>query len=254
MAVQRTQAPLSLAWHLAWFETRNRYSRSVLGPFWMTLQSAIFIAAVGSLMANVFGQRFSEYIASFAAGYIMWTFLSGVVLESTGAFVSAVSFLKDRGVRPHVFIFTPFVRQLIYLAHTIILPFLICIWFGVGSFANLVLAIPGFILFLLTAFLLTAPIAVLTVRFRDARPIIESATNLLFLLSPILWPAELAKDRAAVALSLNPVAHLIGAWREPLLTGVFPLSSILVIVAMDAVLLGLFVLALRAARKAALWV
>jgi len=242
-----------LPFHIAWFETKVRYSRSVLGPFWITIQALIFIVAVGLLMGNVFDASIVQYMAYFSISYIMWIFLSSVVMESAGSFASAASFIKDRGKKPELFILVPFARQLIYLAHTIVIPIAIFMFFGIGSLHGLLMAIPGFLLFLLTALLLTAPVAMLCTRFRDGRPIVESAVNLLFLLSPILWPTNAVTNNARFVLSLNPLAHIIAAWREPLINGAFPWFSFGFALLFNAGLLALFIYAIRRSEKVSLW-
>lgn len=245
---------LLLPFHIAWFDTRIRYSRSVLGPFWITIQAGIFVTAVGYLMANIFGtENKAHYLAFLSISYVMWVFLSNVIIESTASFTSATSFIKDRGMKPEMFILVPFARQLIYLGHMLVIPLAAFLITGIGSWKGLVLALPGLLLFFLTALLLTAPVAMICTRFRDGRPIMESAINLLFLVSPILWPPDAVASHARFVLKLNPLAHIFAAWREPLINETFPLESIGFVVLLNAILFGFFLLSLKGARRVALW-
>jgi len=44
-------------WGLAWLEIKQRYSRSVIGPFWITLSTGVMVAAMGPLYGVLLGQN-----------------------------------------------------------------------------------------------------------------------------------------------------------------------------------------------------
>ena len=244
---------ISLPFHIAWFETKVRYARSVLGPFWITIQTAVFVIAIGYLMAGVFGSDTATYMSYFSVSYVMWNFFSGSILESASTFTNAASFIRDRAKKPRTFILVPFARQIVYLAHTIIIPIAIFVFLGVSSPLNVLMAIPGFILFLLATLLITGPVGVFCVRFRDGRPVIESGMTLLFLIAPILWPPHSVKGRAQLVLDLNPLAHLLAVWREPLMNGTIPWGSFLYVIVFDLVLAALFYFSLVQSKRVPLW-
>ena len=56
---------------LAWYDIRQRYRRSVLGPFWITLSTAIMILALGYLWTHIFKVDIPTFLPFFAAGTIM---------------------------------------------------------------------------------------------------------------------------------------------------------------------------------------
>ena len=68
-------------WGLAWLEIKQRYSRSMIGPFWITLSMAIMIGAMGPLYGALFGQNVSSYIQHLAVSLIMWNFISTCILS-----------------------------------------------------------------------------------------------------------------------------------------------------------------------------
>jgi lipopolysaccharide transport system permease protein len=45
---------------LAWYEIRQRYRRSALGPFWLTISTGILVAGMGPLYGRLFGQEVSS--------------------------------------------------------------------------------------------------------------------------------------------------------------------------------------------------
>ena len=51
-----------LAVKLAWLDIKRRYRGSMLGPFWLTLSTAVMIGALGVLYAALFHMDVSEYL------------------------------------------------------------------------------------------------------------------------------------------------------------------------------------------------
>ena len=49
-------------------DIRQRYRRSVIGPFWITLSTGIMIGALGFLYSHIFKIDMKEYLPFLAAG------------------------------------------------------------------------------------------------------------------------------------------------------------------------------------------
>ncbi|WP_246149434.1 hypothetical protein [Skermanella pratensis] len=52
---------------LGWLDIRQRYRRSVLGAFWLTISMGIMVMALGTLYASLFRMDTSDFIP-FIAG------------------------------------------------------------------------------------------------------------------------------------------------------------------------------------------
>src|SRR3954469_9365864 len=65
----------ALSWHiwghLGWQDVKLRYRRSKLGPLWLTLSAAIFIASIGLLYGGFFGQTSTDFVPYLAVGFIV---------------------------------------------------------------------------------------------------------------------------------------------------------------------------------------
>ncbi len=57
-------------------------------------------------------------------------------------------------------------------------------------------------------------ISILEVYFRDMQYIIGVGLNLLFWMTPIIYPLEMIPEKYRAFLVLNPVAYLILSWRD----------------------------------------
>ena len=61
---------------LGWQDIRQRYRRSTLGPFWLTISMGVLVAALGLLYAGLFKVNVSDYLPFVAVGFIVWGLIS----------------------------------------------------------------------------------------------------------------------------------------------------------------------------------
>ena len=64
---------------MGWDDIRQRYRRSVLGPFWITLSMGIFILLLGIIYSRLFHIELQHYMPYLTVGYIVWGFMSATV-------------------------------------------------------------------------------------------------------------------------------------------------------------------------------
>lgn len=98
-------ARASLSWSLAWQDTRQRYRRSCLGPFWISASTGVMVGAMGPLYGALLGQNVSSYLQHLAIGLITWFFISALINEAGSAFVGAGGYTKQV-VLPWSFMFS----------------------------------------------------------------------------------------------------------------------------------------------------
>src|SRR5438046_7162690 len=60
---------------LGWHDIRQRYRRSMVGPFWLTLSMGMMIGGLAYLYGGVFGQDAGSYFPYLALGMIIFTFI-----------------------------------------------------------------------------------------------------------------------------------------------------------------------------------
>ncbi len=59
-------------------DIRQRYRRSVLGPFWFTLSTLVMVSVLGGLYATLLQQEISNYVAFLAVGLVVWQYIASV--------------------------------------------------------------------------------------------------------------------------------------------------------------------------------
>jgi len=75
-------------------DIKQRYRRSVIGPFWLTLSMGIMIGTLGFLYSSLFGQSVRDYLPFLALGLIVWNLISNIVLEGCTVFIAAEGIIR----------------------------------------------------------------------------------------------------------------------------------------------------------------
>ncbi len=90
-ALRRFQMATMLGWH----DVRQRYRRSALGPFWLTLSMGVMIATIGIVFGQIFSSPMETFLPFLAIGLILWNFVHQVVTEGCTGFITAEAVIKQ---------------------------------------------------------------------------------------------------------------------------------------------------------------
>ena len=209
---------LPLVGMLGWQDVRQRYRRSALGPFWLTISMAIMIGTMGIVFGQIFKAPLTEFLPFLAAGTILWSFISSIASEGCTSFIAAEGIVKQLPIPLFVHILRMIWRNILILGHNIVIfPLLLL---AVGKPLGLVafISIPGFILLVVNLTWIALILGVICARYRDLPQIVGSIIQVVFYLTPIMWMPNLLPDRAGLyLLDLNPAFHLLEIVRSPLL-------------------------------------
>lgn len=206
-------------------DIRQRYKRSRFGQFWITLSMAVFVGGIGAVFSLLFKQSVAEYVPYLAVNYIIWTFMAGIVSDSSNAFVQGTVFLRQDNLPKTVFVMRVIVRNLIALAHNIVIVPPVFLIFGVKPTWATLMVVPGLCLLLLAAFLVTMLCGILSTRFRDLPQIITNLLQLAFFMTPIMWRVDQLGDQGWWIKHLNPFAIFMRVVADPILGRVPKMSD-----------------------------
>lgn len=203
---------------LAWTDTRLRYRRTVLGPWWVTLSAGAVIGSVGLVWGAIFGSDMSSYMPFFASGYIIWALISGTLTEGCNVFSSAGGLIKSTATPLLVHLYRMLARQMIVFAHNVVLIGLLWAAFRWHAGWDLLLVLPGIVIVIIALVGAILTLGILCTRFRDIQQIMGAALQLLFLLTPIVWkPDSLRGKPVSFLMDFNPMYQLIEVVRGPIL-------------------------------------
>lgn len=216
-------------WRIWWLlgvgDIRQRYARSRLGQFWITLSMAIFVCAIGSVYSLLFDQPIREFLPYVAANFVVWTLVSALITDSCTVFIHADNYLRQESLPKIVFVMRMIVRNLVTFFHNILIIPIVFVVMGKWPSATILLAPFGLVLVLLAGFFTALLLGILCARFRDLPQIVQNLVQVVFFVTPIVWPADIVRGRAGFIVDLNPFAAFLRVVSEPLLGNYPPLSA-----------------------------
>lgn len=201
---------------LSWSDTKARYKRSMLGPFWLTLGTAIGVGGLGFVWSTLFKMDKATFIPLLTVGLILWGLIAGIITESSQLFISNAPLIRN--VRMPMF-FHPLklvLRHLINFAHNAVVILIVFIIFPPHPSWAMWLVVPGFLLVVLNLTWMSLFVGMFAARYRDTETAIANFMPLLFFMSPVLFKAEQLGVGSWV-IWLNPFSYFISVVRDPLL-------------------------------------
>lgn len=207
-----------------WHDIRQRYRRSVLGPFWFTLTTLIMVGALGFLYSELLGQDISTYLPYLGVGLVIWQFISTAANEGCISLIGSSHIIKQVRMPLTTHVCRMAWRNFIILLHSLPVVILFMLIFGHMVTFEVLWIIPGLFLVLLNAVWSGIVFGILCSRFRDVAPIIGNLFQVCFFVTPVMWQTSALKERAWIA-EFNPFYHLIEIVRAPILGNSVPLVS-----------------------------
>jgi lipopolysaccharide transport system permease protein len=184
----------------------------------------------------------------------LWFFLNSLVTEGCTSFTQAEGVLRAVRMPLTLQVLRTVIRNILVFGHNVAVIVVVDIIFAIWPGAHVVLALPGFALWLIDAMAVGLLLGAFCARFRDIGPIVASVMQIAFFLTPVIWqPAQLGAR--GWWLPLNPFFALLEVVRAPLL-GTVPTMNTWIAAALYS--LGLCVVSwllfVRARGRVAFWV
>lgn len=201
---------------LGWLDIRQRYARSVLGPFWITISMGIMVGSIAVVYGTLFKQDLKDYIPLIGMGFVIWGLISGVLNDACGAYTNNANYILQSDVRIWMYVLQVLWRQLVIFGHNFVIVLAILAVAGTPAPWMLPLFVPGMALLLLNLAWMAQLVALSSARFRDIPQLVAAVVQIAFYVTPLMWhPSMLGSRRWLV--TINPFAALVDIVRTPLL-------------------------------------
>ena len=214
---------VELFWVLAHKEFRIRYKASILGYFWSVFsplaQGCIFWLAFGVFM------RFPQenYLLFLLSALYPWQWISNSLSHAPKTFLASPALVKKiafpRFLMPAACAF----QDMIHFLCSLPVFFLFSLFYGIVPTLSSIF----FILILLgISYLLVASLCIIfsciNIYVRDLENVIPVLLQMLFFMTPVIYPLDIIPENYRLLLHVNPFFALISSWRSVLLHHVMP--------------------------------
>ncbi|VEG38145.1 ABC-type polysaccharide/polyol phosphate export systems permease [Mycolicibacterium flavescens] len=245
--------------HLGWQDIKQRYRRSVLGPFWITIATGATAVAMGLLYSKLFKLELSEHLPYVTLGLIVWNLINAAILEGADVFVANEGLIKQLPTPLSVHVYRLVWRQMILFAHNMIIFVIIAMIYPKPWKWTDLAVIPALGLIVLNCIWVALCFGILATRYRDISPLLVSLVQLLFFMTPIIWNESTLRQQGAEQytkiVELNPLLHYLDIVRAPLLGADQELRHWVVVIVLTVVGWTFAAFAMRQYRgRVAYWV
>lgn len=200
-----------------WMDLKLRNRRSFLGPWWLTLNSAIYMFTIGVLFSFIFGEGVrSRYLPYFGAGYLIWLFISHVANESTNVFRNAKKFILHRNLPQPVWVYEMMWKNILIILYILPIYLVVMVAYRMTPGVVIFTVLPAFALLVVNMTWIATLLGIACLRYRDLGGAVQSLVRVGYLFTPILWQVEMLGEHRLV-VDLNPAYHMIETLRAPLL-------------------------------------
>lgn len=214
---------------LGWQDIKQRYRRSVIGPFWLTLSYGAMIFGMGPLYGRLLQQDISAYFPYLAVSFVVWTLLAGIITDSCNAFVGAEGYIKEVKLPLTVHVLRVVWKNVLICAHNFVIVLVVMIFYPPTLNWSILLIPVGVLIIAINGVWLGLLFGLLCARFRDISQVVTSLVQIAFFLTPVMWRSNML-GRKEWVVELNPLTHFLEVVRAPLLGGIVPLTSWYVVV------------------------
>jgi len=209
---------------LGWLEIKQRYRRSLLGPFWVTISTATLIGGMGPLYGTLLGQKLATYFPHLAVSYIVWMLMASLMNDACTTFTIAEGLIKQIRMPLSIHVLRMVWRNFIIFLHQIPIVVAVLYFYPPPLHAGLLLVPVALLAIAVNALWMGLLLGMLCARFRDIPQIVASVVQVMFFLTPVLYHAG-SLGRFDWAAKWNPLNHLLEIVRAPLLGHPVPYQS-----------------------------
>lgn len=194
-------------------EIRGRYKNSILGIMWSFLNPLLQLLVYAVIFGALLGGNDSTYHIYICVALIPWTYFTTTITQAAFTIIGNGDIIKKvyfpREILPISVVTSGAVNFVI--STIIILAFVIFSGIGISKYILLYpfILIVQYILLLGISFIVSA----ITVYFRDLEHIIGIILMAAFYGTPIVYKLEQLPANLQILMKLNPMTHLINAYR-----------------------------------------
>ena len=203
-------------------DMKLRYKRSILGVAWSLLNPLTQLLVFSFLFRAVMPLHIPNYPSFVFTGVLAWSWFQGALFTAASAITDNRELIKRPRFPPAILPVVTVTTNLVHFA--LALPILLTfVALGGGRLTGAIVMLPFVILLQFLLILgLGYFVATFHVTFRDTQHLLGVFLMLLFYLTPVFYDASIIPARYQALYRLNPMLHLITAYRTILIQGSWP--------------------------------
>jgi len=202
----------------------SRYRKSIFGVIWSWLNPLLMMLVMAAVFSHLFGGVFNvpHFPVYLFSGQLIFNFFSEGTTQAMTSLINNEAIIKKIYVPKYVFPLTKVLSAFVNMGFTFIAFIIILLFSGVQLQWTLILMpIPILYTFVFTLGV-SMFISSFAVFYRDVTHLWAVLMQLLFFMTPIMYPVEILPDWIEPFYWLNPMVHFVMYFRDVAMFGVVP--------------------------------
>ncbi len=220
-------------------EIKSRYKQSVLGYAWVILNPFFQMLVMAFVFSHimripVIGVPYTIYLY---VGLLPWTLFASSLTSSVNALVNNASLITKIYFPREIFVLSTILAKIVDFALASIVLILFLFWFKIPLTINLLWFIPIFVIQQIFTYAVYLMISSFNLFYRDIQYVLNLGIIIWMYLTPVIYPVELIPQKYRLIFQINPMAVLVNAYRQIILSGSMPSIKSLAIAAIASCVL-----------------
>lgn len=195
-------------------EFRGKYKKSFLGVLWSFINPLLQLLVYALVFPFIMRVQVENYTMFLIVALIPWNFFNATVCQSTSTIIASSGIIKKvyfpRAILPISNVTSNFLNFLISCIIIVVALFISGIGIGPSILYLPLIMLLQYIFSLAISFILSS----ITVYIRDLEYFVSVLMMLWFYLTPVLYEINMIPPKFQAIFNLNPMVHIITAYRQ----------------------------------------
>jgi ABC-type polysaccharide/polyol phosphate export permease len=199
-------------------DLRTRYRGSAIGLGWSLLQPIAMTIILCTVFGHLFDQPIREYAPFLMAGLTFWSYVTAVTAQGCQCFFTGEAYIRQHPAPMAIYPLRTMLGASFHFSLALLMVIVLGgVLHGYDSVWPLLSLIPTFVLVMVMGWSLATLFGLANVRFRDTNHLSEIGLQIVFYLTPVMYPPRLLVDKnVGWLINFNPVVPFLTLLREPL--------------------------------------
>jgi len=218
-------------WRLRYFwmalvrvDLRRSYRHSVLGLGWSLLLPLSMTVVLCTVFANLFNVEVRTFAPYLLAGLTVWNFITAAMTQGCQSLFQGEPYIRQHPAPLAIYsLRTTLGAGIHLLAGLVVVLGLVWLLNGFANLRTLIMLPPTLILLFVLAWSLAVCMGIFNVMFQDVQHIVQVLLQVIFYLTPIMYPAHVLRERGlSWVADWNPIGAFLELIRAPIVEAQFP--------------------------------
>lgn len=203
-------------------DLKVKYKRTFLGYLWSLLNPVLQLAVLSAVFSHVVRLGMKDYTLYLFSGLLAWTFFQSTSTAAATALLENENFIKKVYLPKMLFPLSKMCLKAVDFMFSLVALSLIGIVLGYNFHLTILyLPVAVMVLFIFTLGI-SVSLSIGTVFFRDVQYLLQVFLQLLYFLTPIIYPLSALPPEYQTYLKFNPLVPIVNLFQKLIYYGTMP--------------------------------